>query len=98
MPAVQMWALWGIINVCISDSKHHLISNCLNSGLANKQLRQDDAFDFCEVELRWKPLFDLIDCAHINSYSPPPSIPFYAGQAGYLEVCSIGLVMHSKQI
>ncbi|XP_027060609.1 protein zyg-11 homolog [Pocillopora damicornis] len=72
MPAAQMWALWGIINVCISDSKHHLISNCLNSGLANKQLRQDDAFDFCEVELRWKPLFDLIDCAHINSYSPPP--------------------------
>ena len=79
MPAVQMWALWGIINVCTSDSKHLLISNCLNSALADKQLRQDDAFDFCEAELRWKPLYDPIDCADINPY--PPSHSFLSMQA-----------------
>ena len=79
MPAVQMWALWGIINVCTSDSKYLLIPNCLNSGLANKQLRQDDAFDFCEAELRWKPLYDPIDCADINPY--PPSHSFLSMQA-----------------
>ena len=73
MPAVQMWALWGIINVCTTNSKHLLISNCLNSPLANKQLRQDDAFDFCKVEHRWKPLFDPIDRADINFNPPPPS-------------------------
>ena len=100
MPAVQMWALWGIINVCTTNSKHLLISNCLNSPLANKQLRQDDAFDFCKVEHRWKPLFDPIDHADINPNPPPPQYnPFCAGQAGYLEARSIGLViMYSKQI
>ena len=36
-------------------------------------------------------------CWH-KSISPFPFIPFYAGQAGYLEVCSIALVIHSKQV
>ena len=80
MPAVQMWALWGIINVCTTNSKHLLISNCLNSPLANKQLRQDDAFDFCKVEHRWKPLFDPIDRADINFNPLPPPSAFLSVQ------------------
>ena len=57
LPAVQMWALWAIVHVCTRNGKYLLIPNCLNSGLANKKLRQDDAFDFCEAELGWKPLY-----------------------------------------
>ena len=70
MPAVQMWALWAIIHVCTSNGTHLSISDCLNNALANKQLRQEDAYDFCKVEHRWQPLFDPTDCADIN---PPPS-------------------------
>ena len=97
MPAVQMWASWAIIHICTSNGKHLLILNCLNNALATKQLRQDDEFDFWKAEHRGQPLFDPIECAQINSLPPPP--PFWCrSETGYLKVCSIGLVIHSKQI
>ena len=98
MPAVQMWASWAIIHICTSNGKHLLILNCLNNALATKQLRQDDEFDFWKAEHRGQPLFDPIECAQINSLPPSPP-PFWCrSETGYLKVCSIGLVIHSKQI